>query len=173
MGFIRTSVSTPLELHDATESLLHTQPQVRVFLSATHNLGSGTLHITSKRVLWLPNDAQPAGGGYSIDFPQLLMHALSRDTAYFPHPAIYCQLEQDEDEEEDGEEGEEAEEQQGAEGDGPVEADAGGDELAKAPEVRLVPDDEAARQPTYFTQSRPAAILTPISSHRVADVCCV
>ena len=153
MGFIRTAISTPLELSDGTESLLHTQPHVRVFLSATHTLGPGTLHITTKRVLWLPDNAQPADSGYSIDFPQLLMHALSRDTAFFPHPAIYCQLEQDD--EDDGEE-EEGEDEEGGEEDrtaaaGVSEAEGGGDEMTAAAEVRVVPDDEAARQSTSHT----------------------
>ena len=152
MGFIRTSIATPLSLSNASESLLHTQPHVRVFLSSTHTLGSGTLHITSKRVLWLPDDAQSTGSGYGIDFPQLLMHALSRDTAYFPHPAIYCQLEHDDDKDDrDDEEGEEEEEMDAADGDGASEAEAGGDELTRAAEVWLVPDDDAACQSNTST----------------------
>ena len=159
MGFVHASVPTPLELADAEESLLHSQPHVSVYLSATHNLGPGTLHITSKRVLWLPDSAQPAANGYAIDFPQLLMHALSRDTAYFPHPAIYCQLERDDEEDEDEEEDGEKEADAGV--DGGAEDAVGGDELTKAAEVRLVPDDQAARQTGTQTDT-PSRMYQPV-----------
>ena len=163
MGFTQATVSTPLELSDAAESLLHTQPNVRLFMSADDSLGSGTLHITSKRVLWLPDSAQPAGSGYSIDFPQLLMHALSRDTAYFPHPAIYCQLEQDDDEDDGVDDADDGEEAPSAEAD---EEMMEGDKLTRAAEVRLVPEDEAARQLKQQQQPSSAVELChPCDAH--------
>ena len=171
MGFIRTSVPSPLDLSSSSESLLLSQPHVELFLSASRTLGRGTLHITTKRVLWLPDDAQPAGSGYSVDFPQLLMHALSRDTAYFPHPAIYCQLEQDEegegeDADEDDADGDDAEADDASAGEG------GRDELTAAAEVRLVPDDEAARQLNGTEARMHAASCPPRFRHSYSRCCC-
>ena len=33
---------------------------------------------------------------FDFDIPYISLHAISRDTSSFPHPCIYCQLDEDE-----------------------------------------------------------------------------
>ena len=44
----------------------------------------------------------------ALEYPSIVIHAISRDTSVFPHPCIYlqCLLGQDSDREEEEEEGE-------------------------------------------------------------------
>merc|ERR550514_2492460 len=52
--------------------------------------GEGTLFLSSQRIIWL--SAQDPANGYGIDYPHVVLHALSRDPAAYPEPCIYCQL---------------------------------------------------------------------------------
>jgi nucleotide-sensitive chloride channel 1A len=54
---------------------------------APESLGKGTLYITSKQVYWL--HAANAELGFALNYPFILMHAISREEE---RPCIYCQL---------------------------------------------------------------------------------
>ena len=147
MGFIsvvvqRDSSGAPT-FSDDEESLLHSQPHTRLFVSSSNRLvGEGVLLITTKRVVWLaevPAAADDANG-YAVGYHSLLMHAISTDTEHFANPSIYCQLEQPE--EDEGEEEEEDEEE--GEADDTSANTPLGDAVLRAGEARFVPDDPAA-----------------------------
>lgn len=36
---------------------------------------------------------QETGKGFEVQYPAIVLHAISRDTSNFPHPCLYCQLE--------------------------------------------------------------------------------
>eukprot|EP00937_MAST-01D_sp_MAST-1D-sp2_P002487 g2487.t1 len=55
--------------------------------------GSGTLTITSSRVLWSPSLSER--DGLAVPFRHLLLHAVCRDVGSFALPCIYCQLDED------------------------------------------------------------------------------
>ena len=51
-------------------------------------LGSGTLYIAESRVAWAGSDGQ----GFSLEYPHIMLHAISRDTSVFPHPCLYLMV---------------------------------------------------------------------------------
>ncbi|CAM9224297.1 unnamed protein product [Phaeothamnion confervicola] len=57
--------------------------------------GSGSLVVTSKRVVWLSGTS--ADKAFDFDVPYICLHAVSRDPHTFPLPCIYCQLDEDDD----------------------------------------------------------------------------
>ncbi|CBZ51440.1 Methylosome subunit pICln, related [Neospora caninum Liverpool] len=70
------------------------------------NHGIGTFYVTSRRVAWLTKpDAASAGDeqrkDIAVDYPSIVLHALSRDPNSGHEPCIYCQLKSDAAAEED------------------------------------------------------------------------
>lgn len=57
---------------------------------------SGTLFITNKNVIWL--NTNNIEDGFSVDYPHISMHAISRDDENFPRACVYCQLDDDKEE---------------------------------------------------------------------------
>ncbi len=61
-----------------------------------HEVGTGTIFVTSARVLWIQEGAEGALRG-SLEFAatSLNLHAISREgNDEFPRPCIYCQLDE-------------------------------------------------------------------------------
>ncbi|PFH36589.1 Nucleotide-sensitive chloride conductance regulator (ICln) protein [Besnoitia besnoiti] len=70
------------------------------------SFGAGTLYVTSKRVAWLAEPGAASGASaeakdISIDYPSIVLHALSRDPNSGHPPCIYCQLKSDAEEEDE------------------------------------------------------------------------
>lgn len=104
------------------EELKFSQQQIRLY--AGQNLeGEGILHLTNRRIVWL--GSQNVTQGYSIDYPFVGLHAVSRDKAAWPEPCLYCQLRT---EEHDGDE----------------------DDAPDIPELRFVPADATHLQHMYI-----------------------
>ena len=156
MGFTRLTAArsdagVPV-FSDDEESVLHAQPHTQLLIApANIKVGVGTLYVTSKRVLWLPDDAT-RGGGYAVEYKDVLMHAISRgEEDGFRHASVYCQLEQPEEEEEEDVEDGDAEDEGKDAAAAEAEETAGppADAVLKAGEVRFVPDNAAAGPPTH------------------------
>ena len=178
MGLTRTalerpSASTAPVFADNEESCLQSQPGTQLVLSSSsgpHSLGHGVLYITSKRVVWQHGSRDSCT--YAVEYRQLLMHAISRGSDDLPQPAIYCQLEQGDEEYEEDEEPDADEEARGEEE----------EEVNRAAEVRFVPDDAEAGQRCSTAQlsSAPRLLgaadsLCSVSSvlpFSGCDVCC-
>lgn len=86
-------------------------PAVELYIGTASSAGKGALFITTRcaqaalksahsdrNLVWL-NDAD-ASKSLSIGFRSIVIHAIAKDTATFPHPCIYCQLDGDNDEDE-------------------------------------------------------------------------
>lgn len=56
-----------------------------------HNGSSGTLFVTTSRVVWIGAALGPRVG-YAWEMAAVTLHAISRDPAAFPKPCVYCQL---------------------------------------------------------------------------------
>ena len=56
---------------------------------ATEN--PGTLHVTTRRLVWFPDDATE--GGYDVPLRAVAMHAVSSDVSEGFRPCIYAQIE--------------------------------------------------------------------------------
>lgn len=126
------------------ETLDFSLENVKFTWSSKSPAASGTLYITSKRVIWLGADAS-----YDFDVPYITLHAVSRDPATYPAPCVYCQLDAEEDLgdinqgiSENGEEDDQIEEEE------------------DHTEMFLVPDDEADVLRLFEALSQ-AALLNP------------
>ncbi|EFJ33206.1 hypothetical protein SELMODRAFT_439246 [Selaginella moellendorffii] len=112
------------------ESFAMLQPFVGIVLGDSDAQESGTLYITTRRLVWLSD--RDISKGYAVDFLSLSMHAISRDLEAYPSPCVYCQIENGDDEY--CEDDEDEEEDEVANGDA---------NLSKIREMRLVPQDPA------------------------------
>lgn len=87
-------------------------PGVELFIGGASSSGKGVLFITTRyarpflrfantdrNVVWL-NDAD-ANKSLSVGFRSIVIHAIAKDTATFPHPCIYCQLDGGDNEEDE------------------------------------------------------------------------
>ncbi|XP_037090544.1 methylosome subunit pICln-like [Pollicipes pollicipes] len=100
-------------------------------------LGPGTLYIAESRVSWTGAEGQ----GFSLEYPHIMLHAVSRDTSNFPHPCLYMMVDADIDPQ-----------------DGPADggADSSDEDAASGSsvtEVRFVPEDEAALDRMFHAMS--------------------
>ena len=64
---------------------------MRIFIGEPAVEASGTLIITTSRVVWMPSNGQQRVQGFSLFYQAIAMHAVSRDTSDFPHPCLYVQ----------------------------------------------------------------------------------
>ncbi|KDP22395.1 hypothetical protein JCGZ_26226 [Jatropha curcas] len=109
---------------DNGEELMHVQPGVAIVIGNRSPESHGTLYISTKKVVWL-SDVDRAKG-YSVDFLNLSLHAVSRDPEAYSSPCIYTQIEtEDGENESDGSDSESSEIL----------------DLSKITEMRLVPSD--------------------------------
>ncbi len=78
----------------AGEEVKLSLPSVRLH-AAGEDLGLGSLRIGSLRVVWVPSAGAAGGsgsGGYALEYPRIILHALCRDVEAFPEPCLYCQV---------------------------------------------------------------------------------
>ncbi|MFH4983719.1 hypothetical protein AB6A40_010428 [Gnathostoma spinigerum] len=61
------------------------QGQVIAFLEDV-SCGEGTLTIAESSVTWI---SQTSGQGFSLTYPSIILHAVSRDQTAFPHECLY------------------------------------------------------------------------------------
>ncbi|XP_042241631.1 methylosome subunit pICln-like isoform X2 [Homarus americanus] len=116
------------------EGVRHRQCNTQAFMNA-RPLGSGTLYIAESRVSWAKDGAD---GGFSLEYPHIAIHAVSRDVSSFAHPCLYlmvdAKLEDSQAVTPNGVEGSDSEEED--------------DETAMT-EVRFVPTDQFSLEPMY------------------------
>lgn len=74
---------------------------VQLSFSKDRKLGSGTLFITSRRVIWIREERLTEQETFEdqvavdIDVPFIVLHAITRDPDSYPVPCVYCQLDSD------------------------------------------------------------------------------
>ncbi|KAI1242107.1 hypothetical protein IHE44_0005624 [Lamprotornis superbus] len=69
------------------DGVRHQQPDTEALL-AGRSLGSGTLYIAESRLSWLEN----SGVGFSLDYPTISLHAVSRDLSAYPREHLYVMV---------------------------------------------------------------------------------
>lgn len=112
------------EFQPPTEGLLLHQENTAALVNDT-SLGCGSLYITQSCVSWLSE----SGRGFSLEYPKISLHAVSRETSSFPKPCLYVMVDGRLDDEEK------------AEGDSEDEDEEDEDQIT---EVRFVPEDATA-----------------------------
>lgn len=116
---------------EPTENVYHVQENTQAFIQDKY-LGKGTLYITEDYLSWCD---LATGKGFSLDYPVISLHAVCKDTAYFPHECLFCMVEEAfEDEMESG-------------------SDNGSEDDHPATELRFVPDDKMSLERIYIAIS--------------------
>ncbi|KAM3934777.1 methylosome subunit pICln [Leptodactylus fuscus] len=69
------------------EGVRRLQPGTEAVLSG-QKLGTGTLYIAESRLSWLNG----SGLGFSLEYPSISLHAISRDTAAYPEEHLYVMV---------------------------------------------------------------------------------
>ncbi|XP_047195476.1 methylosome subunit pICln isoform X1 [Hippoglossus stenolepis] len=110
-------------------------------------LGCGTLYVTEARLSWFDG----SGMGFSLEYPNIGLHAISRDVSTFPQEHLYVMVNgklsgenEAEMAEKPADEDKEEEEENGG-------GSSSGDDGEEGPitEIRFVPSDKAALEPMF------------------------
>ncbi|XP_063250435.1 methylosome subunit pICln [Prinia subflava] len=109
------------------DGVRHQQPDTEALL-AGRSLGTGTLYIAESRLSWLEN----SGLGFSLDYPTISLHAVSKDLSAFPREHLYVMV--------NAKFEEETKEAPMSEG----EEDDSDDDIEPIAEFRFVPGDKSA-----------------------------
>ncbi|XP_067841786.1 methylosome subunit pICln isoform X2 [Heptranchias perlo] len=115
------------------------QPEIAAVLDGK-GLGTGTLYIAESRLSWFDG----SGMGFSLEYPTISLHAVSRDITVYPQEHLYvmvnaklgaeeCKEANMDEKAAEGEEGEEEDD----------------DDTDPITEVRFVPVDKAALEPMF------------------------
>ncbi|XP_061846436.1 methylosome subunit pICln isoform X2 [Colius striatus] len=118
------------------EGVRHRQPDTEAVL-AGRSLGAGTLYIAESRLSWLEN----SGVGFSLDYPTISLHAVSRDLNAYPWEHLYVMVSakfEAETKEAPMAEGEEEEEEEDSD-----------DDTEPIAEFRFVPSDKSALEAMF------------------------
>ncbi|KAJ7410755.1 Methylosome subunit pICln [Pitangus sulphuratus] len=116
------------------DGVRHQQPDTEALL-AGRSLGAGTLYIAESRLSWLEN----SGVGFSLDYPTISLHAVSRDLSAFPREHLYVMV--------NAKFEEETKEAPMAEGE--EEEDDSDDDVEPIAEFRFVPNDKSALEAMF------------------------
>ncbi|KAJ9523845.1 hypothetical protein QJQ45_020036 [Haematococcus lacustris] len=79
-----------VELEEETEQVFGVFEAVELVFGEDARSCPGHVHVTSRRVVW--SSSMPDNSAVVLRYPQIMMHAVSRDLAAFPQPCIYVQL---------------------------------------------------------------------------------
>ncbi|XP_030237690.1 methylosome subunit pICln isoform X1 [Gadus morhua] len=131
------SVSPP------TDGVRHEQAETSAILDGK-GLGCGTLYVAETRLSWFDG----TGMGFSLEYPTIGLHAISRDLGTYPQEHLYVMVNaklNDENDAEMRENAEDEEDEDASDDDG----GAGDDEEGVISEIRFVPSDKAALEPMF------------------------
>eukprot|EP00386_Alphamonas_edax_P016233 GDKI01049593.1.p1 GENE.GDKI01049593.1~~GDKI01049593.1.p1 ORF type:complete len:217 (-),score=71.36 GDKI01049593.1:142-792(-) len=84
------------ELNEAQKPVLMEEEEITAEETNTHMYindkceGKGTMYLTTKRVMWV--NSEDSSKAWCVDYPTVVIHAVSSDTAVCPRPCLYCQL---------------------------------------------------------------------------------
>uniref|UniRef100_H0ZS24 Methylosome subunit pICln n=1 Tax=Taeniopygia guttata TaxID=59729 RepID=H0ZS24_TAEGU len=115
-----------------SDGVRHQQPDTEALL-AGRSLGSGTLYIAESRLSWLENSRV----GFSLDYPTISLHAVSRDLSAYPREHLYVMV--------NAKFEEETKETPMTEG----EEDDSDDDVEPIAEFRFVPSDKSALEAMF------------------------
>ncbi|NWI11540.1 ICLN protein, partial [Crypturellus soui] len=117
------------------EGVRHQQPDTEAVL-AGRSLGAGTLYIAESRLSWLDS----SGLGFSLDYPTISLHAVSRDLNAYPWEHLYVMV--------NAKFEDNAKEAPMAEGEEEEDEDSD-DDIEPIAEFRFVPSDKSALEAMF------------------------
>lgn len=95
------------------------------------DLGQGCVFVAESCVTWLSDNGQ----GFTLNYPDISLHAISKDQNAFPKPCLYVMFDGKLDQESGDKESEEEEEER--------------DPMPEVTEIRFVPDDANSLESLY------------------------
>ncbi|XP_066216795.1 methylosome subunit pICln isoform X3 [Saccopteryx leptura] len=115
----------------SAEGLRQQQPDTEAVLNGK-GLGTGTLYIAESRLSWLDG----SGLGFSLEYPTISLHAVSRDLTAYPREHLYVMV--------NAKFGEESKES-----DADEEEEDSDDDIEPIAEFRFVPSDKSALEAMF------------------------
>ncbi|XP_012216924.1 methylosome subunit pICln [Linepithema humile] len=70
------------------EGIRHEEPNTTVYIN-DREVGKGTFYITESVLSWVNNDTQQ---GFSLEYPHISLHAISRDEQVHPRQCLYVMV---------------------------------------------------------------------------------
>jgi len=130
-----------LVLPDTTE-VRHSEPNTATYVR-NDCVGKGTLYIAESQLYWLSD----GGEGFTLEYPKISVHAISKDTENFPDECLYLMLDVQE---------------------AKVDLGDGDADSEDNDELRFVPDDKTKLESMYRALSA-CQILHPDPSDGLSD----
>ncbi|XP_072550944.1 methylosome subunit pICln isoform X2 [Salminus brasiliensis] len=121
-----------------SEGVRHQQAETSAVLDGKR-LGTGTLYVAESRLSWLDG----SGMGFSLEYPSISLHAISRDVSAYPQEHLYVMVNKKLDDENEAEMQERAPDDEGEE-----ESDDDSED-GVITEIRFVPTDKAALESMF------------------------
>jgi nucleotide-sensitive chloride channel 1A len=118
-----------------TEGIRNIQPNTHAHVGR-RNLGKGTIYIAESRLSWVSD----GGDGFSLEYPSISIHAVSRDLSAYPQECVYLMLDTKLEESDDGQR------------DGNSDEDSD-DEEKNFTEVRFIPEDKSVLDALFHSMS--------------------
>ncbi|KAL7870734.1 hypothetical protein SRHO_G00082310 [Serrasalmus rhombeus] len=119
------------------EGVRHQQAETAAVLDGKE-LGTGTLYVAESRLSWFNG----SGMGFSLEYPSISLHAISRDLSAYPQEHLYVMVNKKLDDENEAEMHERAPDDEGEESDDDSEDGV-------IAEIRFVPSDKAALESMF------------------------
>ncbi|KAI4902423.1 hypothetical protein NFI96_022037 [Prochilodus magdalenae] len=120
------------------EGVRHQQAETAAVLDGK-GLGTGTLYVAESRLSWFDG----SGMGFSLEYPSISLHAISRDLSAYPQEHLYVMVNKKLDDENEAEMQERAPDDEGEE-----ESDDDSED-GVITEIRFVPGDKAALESMF------------------------
>ncbi|XP_054867929.1 methylosome subunit pICln isoform X1 [Amphiprion ocellaris] len=139
-------------LHPPTEGVRHEQAETTAVMDG-QRLGCGTLYVAETRLSWFDG----SGLGFSLEYPTIGLHAISRDVSAYPQEHLYVMVNGklsgeekikpvDENEAEMAEKAADDEDEGGSSSD---DGDDDDDDEGTITEIRFVPSDKASLESMF------------------------
>ncbi|MCJ8742249.1 hypothetical protein PDJAM_G00079960 [Pangasius djambal] len=132
------------------EGVRHEEVDITAVLDGKR-LGSGTLCVAESRVCWVDG----SGVGFSLDYPSISLHAISRDLSAYPAEHLYVQVNSRHQEAAKDDEVKAKEEADGGSDD-----DEDDDDVSTGAftEIRFVPNDKGSLEKMFMVMSECQAL---------------
>jgi len=124
-----------------SEGIRHEQPNTSALVE-NKDLGTGTLYIAESRVSWVSEEGQ----GFSLEYPAISLHAISRDVNAFPKECLYLMIDAKLDDPTEKDPSDNSNEDD--------DDDDDGEDVSPVTEIRFIPQDNSNLDAMYQTMSQ-------------------
>lgn len=131
-------------LHPPTEGVRHEQAETTAVMDG-QRLGCGTLYVAETRLSWFDG----SGLGFSLEYPTIGLHAISRDVSAFPQEHLYVMVNGKLSGENEAEMAEKAADDEDDDDDSSSGGGADDDDEGVITEIRFVPSDKASLESMF------------------------